>query len=91
LLYWVPSIAPSGMILYDGDLFPELKGHLLVGALAGKHVRLVQLDGTRVAGQKVLFDDLKERIRDVRQGPDGALYLLTDSQSGRLLKVTPDR
>lgn len=91
LLYWVPSIAPSGMILYDGDLFPEFKGHLLVGALAGRHLRLVRLNGAQVSDQKELFGELNERIRDVRQGPDGALYLLTDSSSGKLLKITPKR
>lgn len=91
LVYWVPSIAPSGMTLYEGNLFPEFKGHLLVGALAGRHVRLVKLSGTQVVDQKVLFDELNERIRDVREGPDGALYLLTDSTSGKLFKVTPKR
>lgn len=89
LVYWVPSIAPSGMTMYTGDLFPKWKGNLLVGALAGRHVRLVKLEDGKPAGQEQLFAELRERIRDVRTGPDGAIYLLTDSSDGALLKVTP--
>lgn len=90
LVYWVPSIAPSGMALYRGSKFKAWDGHLLVGALAGRHLRLVKLEGDKVAGQEVLLADLGERIRDVRTGPDEAVYLLTDSNNGRLLKVTPE-
>ncbi|MDX1668217.1 MAG: PQQ-dependent sugar dehydrogenase [Limnobacter sp.] len=89
IVYWTPSIAPSGMALYTGDLFSQWKGHLLVGALAGRHLRLVKLDGTKVVGQEVLLDELNARIRDVRQGPDGAVYVLTDSTQGQLIKLTP--
>ncbi len=90
LVYWVPSIAPSGMTLYGGDLFPAWKGDLLVSALAGMHVRRVDLDGDgRVAGQEELFRDLGLRIRDVRTAPDGSLYLLTDGEGGKVIRVEP--
>lgn len=89
LLYWVPSIAPSGMTLYTGAAFPAWRGDLLVGALAGAHVRRVDLRGGAVAGQETLFAELEERIRDVRQAPDGSVILLTDSPQGRVLRVVP--
>ncbi|HWM80430.1 MAG TPA: PQQ-dependent sugar dehydrogenase [Pseudolabrys sp.] len=87
--YWVPSIAPSGMAFYTGNLFPQWKGSLFIGALAGRMLVRLSLDGNRVTGEERLLKELGERIRDVRQGPDGALYLLTDSDAGRLLRVTP--
>jgi glucose/arabinose dehydrogenase len=86
--YWVPSIAPSGMAFYTGDLVPAWKGSLFVGALAGQLLVRLTLDGERVTQEERLLDGIG-RIRDVRQGPDGALYLLTDSSSGRLLRVAP--
>lgn len=86
--YWDPSIAPSGMAFYTSDLVPEWKGNLFVGALAGQHLARLVLDGERVVGEERLLVDEGERIRDVRQGPDGALYLLTDSPEGRILRVT---
>lgn len=86
--YWVPSIAPSGMAFYTGDLFPAWKGSLFVGALAGQILVRLTLDGERVTQEERLLNGVG-RIRDVRQGPDGALYLLTDSSSGRLLRVAP--
>ena len=87
--YWDPSIAVSGLTFYTGDLFPSWKGNLLVGSLKGAHVqRLVMKDGEVVAHEK-LVADLDERIRDVRQGPDGAVYLLTDELKGALVRVTP--
>jgi glucose/arabinose dehydrogenase len=85
----VPSIAPSGMAFYDGEAFPEWRGDLFVGALAGRHLRRLEMDGDTVSSQEVLLDDLAERIRDVRSGPDGRLYLLTDSPRGRLLRLVP--
>lgn len=89
---WTPSIAPSGLALYEGEAFPAWKGDLFVGALAGRHVRRVDLDADgKVLGQEELFGELGERIRDVRAGPDGALYLLTDSDAGRVLRVVPAR
>lgn len=86
--YWTPSIAPSGLAFYTSDLMPAWKGSLFVGALAGKALHRLTLDGERVTGEEVLLKDLGERIRDVRQGPDGAVWLLTDSADGRVLRVT---
>ena len=87
--YWVPSIAPSGMAFYTGDLFPAWRGNLFVGALAGQLLVRLELDGEKVVKEERLLRDLRERIRDVRQGPDGALWLLTDSASGRILRLAP--
>ncbi|MFL4977134.1 MAG: PQQ-dependent sugar dehydrogenase [Xanthobacteraceae bacterium] len=87
--YWVPSIAPSGMAFYTGDLFTSWRGNLFVGALAAHMLVRLELDGEKVTKEERLLQDLRERIRDVRQGPDGALWLLTDSSSGRILRVTP--
>lgn len=90
LLHWTPSIAPAGMTLYDGTLFPEWRGDLFVAALAERSIRRIDLDNGTVVGQEVLFDDLGERMRDIRTGPDGALYVLTDSANGRVLRIVPD-
>jgi glucose/arabinose dehydrogenase len=87
--YWVPSIAPSGMTFYTGDLFPAWRGNLFVGALAGQALVRLPLDGEKVGQEERLLQELRERIRDVRQGPDGALYLATDNSSGRILRVAP--
>jgi glucose/arabinose dehydrogenase len=89
IYYWDPSIAPSGMTFYTGDRFPAWKGDLFVGALAGQLLARLELDGTRVVHEERLLEDLGERIRDVRQGPDGLLYLLTDSSEGRVLRIEP--
>ena len=89
LLYWVPSIAPSDMTLYDGDLFPDWKGDLLVSALVGMHVRRVDLEDGKVAGQEELFRELGQRIRGIRTAPDGGLYLLTDGDGGKVIRVDP--
>ena len=86
--FWVPSIAPSGMLFYTGDLVPEWKGNLFVGAMAGQHLVRLVLDGERVVAEEKLLTDLKQRIREVRQGPDGALYLLAGAS---LVRVTPKR
>jgi aldose sugar dehydrogenase len=90
LLYWTPSIAPGGMALYDGNRFPKWQGSLFVAALAEKSVRRVPLgpDG-QPQPQEVLFKEVGQRMRDVRVGPDGALYLLTDEKQGQLLRVLP--
>ena len=87
--YWVPSIAPSGMAFYTGDLFPRWRGSLFTGALAGQFLVRLQLNGNAVTSEERILQNLNERIRDVRQGPDGALWLLTDSSSGRVLRITP--
>jgi glucose/arabinose dehydrogenase len=87
--YWDPSIAPSGMAFYTGDLIPEWKGSLFVGALRGQALHRLALDGDRVVGEEVLLADQGQRIRDVRAGPDGALWLLTDDPQGRVLRIVP--
>ncbi len=87
--YWVPSIAPSGMAFYTGKLFPKWDGSLFTGALAGKALVRLSLNGNAVTGEERLLQNLNERIRDVRQGPDGALWLLTDNAAGRILRVSP--
>jgi aldose sugar dehydrogenase len=87
--YWDPSIAPSGATFYTGALFPEWQGNLFVGALAGQALHRLVLDGDTVVGEETLLADLGARIRDVRQGPDGALWLLTDEEKGRVLRVVP--
>ena len=88
LHYWVPSIAPSGMVFHDGRGHPEWKGQLFVGALAAKQlVRLEIGDDGRVLAEERI--SVGERVRDVREGPDGAIYLLTDEDNGRLLRVAP--
>jgi glucose/arabinose dehydrogenase len=87
--YWDPSIAPSGAAFYTGDLFPEWKGNLFVGALAGQALHRLVIQDDKVVGEEVLLKDLNERIRDVRVGPDGAIWLLTDRQDGRVLRVVP--
>ena len=87
--YWVPSIAPSGMAFYTADLFPAWKGSLFVGALTGQMLVRLELDGEKVTREERLLTNLGERIRDVRQGPDGAIWLLTDAGNGRVLRVTP--
>lgn len=87
--YWDPSIATSGLELYTGDLFPGWKGDLLVGGLAGAQLsRLVMTDG-RVTAEEKLLTDRGDRIRDVRQGPDGAVYVVTDERRGEILRLTP--
>lgn len=89
--YWVPSIAPSGMTFYTGDLFPAWRGNLFAGALAGQLLVRLELDGDKVVKEERLLKPLRERIRDVREGPDGALWLATDNSSGRILRVAPAR
>ena len=89
--YWDPVIAPSGMQFYTGSAFPEWRGNIFIGGLASqKLVRLV-IKNNRVAGEEELLTDRKQRIRDVRQGPDGALYVVTDERSGELWKIAPKR
>lgn len=90
LAHWVPtSIAPSGMAFVTGDRYPGWKGNLFIGALRAQALIRIVLDGDKVVRQERLLLTLNERIRDVRQGPDGYLYLLTDNADGRLLKVMP--
>lgn len=87
--YWDPSIAPSGMVFYTGDRYPQWKGNLFVGALAKKHLARLVMDGDKVVEEHRLYEG-RARIRDVRQGPDGYLYILTDEAApmGRIMRVT---
>lgn len=87
IYHWTPSIGVSGMAFYTGDAIPEWYGSLFVGGLARPSLRRLTLDGEKVAGEETLLEDLGARIRDVRQGPDGALYLLTDDEDGKLLRI----
>ena len=91
LLQWTPSIAPSGMAFYTADRFPAWRGNLFVGALRGQMLVRLEFDGEQLVREERLLEGLGERIRDVRQGPDGLLYLLTDSADGRVLRVQPAR
>jgi len=91
LFYWDPSIAPSGAAFYTGDKWPAWKNSLFVGALAGQLLARLSTDGEKVTGEERLLTTLGERIRDVRQGPDGFLYLLTDNSNGKILRVRPAR
>ena len=89
LLHWTPSIAPSGMTRYRGELFPDWQGNLLVGALADRSLHRVTLDGRQASDVETMLEELGERIRDVATGPEGAVYLLTDSADGRVLRLLP--
>jgi aldose sugar dehydrogenase len=89
--YWDPVISPSGLTIYSGELFPEWKGDFFIGGLSSKALVRLELEGDRVVGEERLLTDLDARIREVVQGPDGALYVLTDDSDGKLLKLTPKR
>jgi aldose sugar dehydrogenase len=87
--FWNPSIATSGLAFYNGDLFPAWKGNAFAGGLAGTHIaRLVFKDGKVIAEEKLLTDK-GWRIRDVRAGPDGAIWALTDEPKGHLVRLVP--
>ena len=87
--HWTPSIAPSGMAFYTGDLIPRWKGSLFNGALKFELLSRLEMEGDKRMKEERLLRNMRERIRDVRQGPDGALYLLTDNSSGRILRIVP--
>jgi glucose/arabinose dehydrogenase len=89
--YWDPVIAPSGMEVYTGDAFPAWKGSLFIGALREQRLVRLELKNNRVTGEEHLLADRGQRIRDVRQGPDGALYVVTDESNGQLWKIAPRR
>lgn len=88
-VYWNPSISPAGMIIYSGSMFPEWRGDILMGALSGRALIRIHLDGDKAS--KVDLWDMDQRIREVEQGPDGAVWLLEDGPDARLLKLTPAR
>ena len=91
--FWRPSIAPSGLIFYTGDMFPEWRGDVFVTALSGQHIARLQMDGSKVVGEERLLVERGQRIRELRQGPDGALYALTNEEGdapkgfGELLRI----
>jgi glucose/arabinose dehydrogenase len=87
--FWDPVIAPSGLQFYTGNAFPAWRGNAFIGGLGSKRLVRLVLDGTRVTGEEHLLVDRGKRVRDVRQGPDGLLYLVTDEQDGELLKLAP--
>jgi len=85
--YWVPSIAPSGLAIYEGDLFAGWRGDLFLGALVDQEVRRLELTAGKVVKEQVVFDEIAARIRDVRTGPGGALYVLTPDS---IVRVVPE-
>ena len=88
--YWVPSIATSGLAIYSGDLFPGWKGNIFVGGLKGAQLSRLVLEDGQVVAEETLLEDLDQRIRDVREGPDGALWVLTDdSRDGQIVRISP--
>ncbi len=88
IYYWTPSVAPSGMLFYTGGLFPGWRGNLFVGTLAGQHLIRLTTGKDKILGEEQLLKNTL-RFRDVEQGPDGAIYLLTDEADGKILKITP--
>ena len=90
LYYWDPVIAPSGMVFYEGDMFPDWQGSLLIGGLASQALVRLELDGTRVTGEARYFQG-QGRVRDVDVATDGAVMILTDARSGALIRITPAR
>jgi glucose/arabinose dehydrogenase len=89
VLHWTPSIAPSGLEFYTGIAFPSWRGDLLAGSLIGQKLVRIRLSGDGVTGQDILLDGQLGRIRDVRVGPDGLVYLLTDERNGGLFRLEP--
>ena len=89
--YWDPVIAPSGAQFYTGDAFPAWKGSLFIGGLREQRLVRLTLDENRVTGEEHLLADRGQRVRDVRQGPDGALYVVTDERNGQLWRIAPRR
>jgi glucose/arabinose dehydrogenase len=91
IYYWDPVIAPSGAQFYTGDAFPAWRGNLFIGGLVEKRLVRLVIKDNRVVGEEHLLTERGQRIRDVRQGPDGALYVVTDEADGQLWKITPKR
>ncbi len=87
IVKWVPSIAPSGMVFYTGDMYPDWKGDLLVSALAGSKIQRVDLEKGRVKGEEALFEENGERFRQIAQAPDGALYVLVDGLESPIYRI----
>lgn len=89
IYHWTPAVAPSGFLFYTGDAFPDWRGDALIGGLVAQAIVRLTLDGDRVVREERI--PLRARIRDVRQGPDGAIYALTDEDDGKILRLTPAR
>ena len=89
LHYWVPSIATSGLAIYDGDRFPGWRGSVFVGGLAGEHLARIEFAGTTPTGEERLLENRGQRIRDIEVGPDGYIYLLVDQEDAPLLRLEP--
>ena len=87
--HWTPSISPSGLMIYDGDAFPNWRGSFFIGALSARLLDRLEIRDGKVAVEERLLEDWGRRIRDVRQGPDGLIYLLTDARNGMLLRLEP--
>ncbi len=88
-VYWVPTVAPSGLIIYTGEMFPEWQGDALLGGLASRSLVRIKIEGE--GAEEVERFDMGKRIREVEQGPDGAIWVLEDMQGGRLLRLTPEK
>ncbi len=89
IFYWDPSIAPSGGMFYTGDLFPAWKGNLFTGGLALTLLSRLELNGEKVTKEERLLEGLGNRVRDVRQAPDGSIWVLTDARNGKVLRLSP--
>ena len=90
LYIWTPSIAPSGLAIYEGELFPDWQGNLFVGALNDKNVKRLVLNKNRaVIEEEALFNEIGNRVRDIRVSPRGEIYIITDGEKGALFRVSP--
>ena len=89
--FWTPDVAPAGIGFYTGKLFPAWQGDLFVSALAGKYLVRLALNGERVTGEQRLLTELNSRIRGVSEGPDGALYVMTDGNAGKIVRLVPKK
>jgi glucose/arabinose dehydrogenase len=87
--FWTPDIAPAGIAFYYGKLFPDWQGNLFVSALAARALVRLVLNGDRIVAEERLLTELAARIRGVSEGPDGALYVLTDGNDGKILRLVP--
>jgi glucose/arabinose dehydrogenase len=89
--FWTPDIAPAGIAFYTGRLFPDWNGNLFVAELVGRTLARLVMNGERVVAEERLLTELKARIRGVNEGPDGALYVLTDGPEGKILRLVPKK
>jgi glucose/arabinose dehydrogenase len=89
VVYWTPSIAPSGLMFYTGDVFAQWHGMAFVGSLKFGYLNRLTLEGNKVVQQTKMLEDIGDRVRDVEQGPDGLIYVATDEAYGRILRIEP--